>query len=142
MSKVKLITISIAGAGLVAVLLGLFLFPEKAEDRTPPEPVAIDQTYAGLGITYLPITRGLSEYYGLGVDHGALVTDVMPGSPADRSGIQVGDVITTFDGAPLRPKAQLLGMMMACPEGHTVILEVWSGTETKIIKIVHQASQE
>ena len=142
MSKTKLLAISIAGAGVVAVLLGFFLFSGRAEDRVLPQPTAIDKTSAGLGIIYLPVTRGLSEYYSLGVDYGALVTEVIPGSPADRSGIQVGDVIIAFDEATLESKARLLGMMMACPAGNIVTLEVRRGTETKMIEIFHTTGQK
>ena len=142
MSKTKLLTAFVVIVGIVVVLLGFFLFSGRAEDRVLPQPTAIDKTSAGLGIIYLPVTRGLSEYYSLGVDYGALVTEVIPGSPADRSGIQVGDVIITFDDATLEPKAQLLGMMMACPAGHIVTLEVRRGMETKMIKITHRTTQE
>lgn len=142
MSKVRLITVFIVTVSIVVVLLGFFLFSGKAEDEVLPQPVAVEETSTGLGIIYLPVTRGLSEYYGLGVDYGALVTEIIPGSPADRSGIQVGDVIITFDDATLEPKAQLLGMMMACPAGHIVTLEVRRGMETKMIKITHRTTQE
>ena len=113
MSKTKLLTAFVVIVSIVVVLLGFFLFSGRAEDRVLPQPTAIDKTSAGLGIIYLPVTRGLSEYYSLGVDYGALVTEVIPGSPADRSGIQVGDVIIAFDDATLESKARLLGMMMA-----------------------------
>ena len=142
MSKVRLITVFIVTVSIVVVLLGFFLFSGKAEDEVLPQPVAVEETSTGLGIIYLPVTRGLSEYYGLGVDYGALVTELIPGSPADRSGIQVGDVIIAFDDATLEPKAQLLGMMMACPAGHIVTLEVRRGMETKMIKITHRMTQE
>ncbi len=142
MSKTKLLTGFVVIVGIVEVLLGFFLFSGRAVDRVLPQPTAIDKTSAGLGIIYLPVTRGLSEYYGLGVDYGALVTEVIPGSPADRSGIQVGDVIIAFDEATLEPKARLLGMMMACPAGHMVTLEVRRGTETKMIEISHTTGQK
>ncbi|MBU2536205.1 MAG: PDZ domain-containing protein [Chloroflexi bacterium] len=142
MSKTKLLVISIAGAGIVVVLLGLFLFSGRTEDEVLSRPAAVEKTSIGLGIIYLPVTQGLSEYYGLDVDYGALVTEVIPGSPADRSGIQVGDVIIAFDDAALEPKARLLGMMMACPAGHIVTLEVRRGTETKVIEIFHTTGQK
>ena len=142
MSKTKLLTAFVVIVGIVVVLLGFFLFSGRAEDRVLPQPTAIDKTSAGLGIIYLPVTRGLSEYYSLGVDYGALVTEVIPGSPADRSGIQVGDVIIAFDEATLESKARLLGMMMACPAGNIVTLEVRRGTETKVIEIFHTTGQK
>lgn len=142
MSRVKLLIFFIAIVSIAVVLLRLFPFSGEAEDEVSPQPVAVEETSTGLGIIYLPVTQGLSEYYRLGVDYGALVTEIIPGSPADRSGIQVGDVIITFDDATLEPKAQLLGMMMACPAGHIAKLEVRRGTETKLIKITHRTIKE
>jgi serine protease Do len=46
-----------------------------------------------LGLTLQDVTPKLSRRFGLKVDHGALVTDVKPGSPADQGGIREGDVI-------------------------------------------------
>ncbi len=142
MSKTKLLTAFVVIVSIVVVLLGFFLFSGRAEDEVLSQPAAVEKTSTGLGIIYLPVTRGLSEYYSLGVDYGALVTEVIPGSPADRSGIQVGDVIIAFDEATLEPKARLLGMMMACPAGHMVTLEVRRGTETKVIEIFHTTGQK
>ena len=142
MSKVKLLTVFIITVSTAVVLLRLFPFSGKAEDEVSPQPVAVEETSTGLGIIYLPVTRGLSEYYELGVDYGALVTELIPGSPADRSGIQVGDVIIAFDEATLESKARLLGMMMACPAGNIATLEVRRGTETKMIEIFHTTGQK
>ena len=142
MSKTKLLTAFVVIVSIVVVLLGFFLFSGKAEDEVLSQPAAVEKTSTGLGIIYLPVNRGLSEYYDLGVDNGALVTQVVPGSPAERAGVQVGDVILSFNGARLEPKAQLLGMMMACPAGHMVTLEIRRATETKIIEILHTTGQK
>lgn len=48
-------------------------------------------------------TEGLSEAMkvALGIDHGVLVDKVHADSPADKAGIQVGDIITEIDKAPI-----------------------------------------
>lgn len=135
MNRVKLLTIIAAALSVVAVLLG-FLF-SQSEQEAGPGASAVNQTSPGLGITYLEVTRGLSEYYGLGVDYGALVTEVAPGSPAEQAGLQAGDVILSFNGAALEAQTPLLGMMMACPVGDTVRMEVWRGTEVRMITFFH-----
>jgi len=141
MNKTRIITFIIA-LSVVVVLLGFFLFSGRDEDKVLPQPVAMEKTSTGLGIIYLPVNRGLSEYYDLGVDNGALVTEVVPGSPAERAGVQAGDVIISFNGAKLEERTPLLGMMMACPAGHTVTMDVWRGTETKMIEIMHRTSED
>ncbi len=135
MGKAKLVIVFAAVVGIAAVMLGFWLFAGQTEDRAALEATAIDS--ASLGIIYLPVTRGLSEYYGLGVESGALVTEVTTGSPADQAGLQVGDVILSFNGARPEEPTPLLGMMMACPVGDRVTLEVWRGNSTLIVEFLH-----
>lgn len=140
MIKVRLLIISIDVISMVAMLIGLFLFWGEAGDGLSFESTTVDKTSIGLGITYLPVTRGLSEYYGLGLDHGALVTEVTPGSPADQAGVKAGDVILSFNDARLEEQTpSLLGMIMACPAGNTVTLEVWRETKIRMIELFHGA---
>ena len=51
-----------------------------------------------LGTVIQPVTPELASAFNLKEATGALVSDVSPGSPADKAGIQHGDVITTLDG--------------------------------------------
>lgn len=138
MSKAKIITFIIA-LGVLAVVLGFFLVWDQTEDNALLEPALDKETRVDLGITYLPVTPRLSAYYGLGVDSGALITEVVPGSPTDLAGIKEGDIIISFNGAKLEREVPLLGMMMACPAGNTVILEVWRETEVRMIELFHGA---
>ena len=50
-----------------------------------------------LGIVGLSITSQIARYYGLPVDHGALVTKVAEGSPAEAAGMADGDIILELD---------------------------------------------
>jgi serine protease Do len=55
--------------------------------------------YARVGIQMAPLTPQLARQFGVDPGtKGILVSDVLPGSPADKAGIKQGDVITTFDG--------------------------------------------
>jgi len=136
MNKTRIITFAIA-LGVVAVLLGFFLTPNQSEDGRLPEPASQHRTSLDLGMTYLQVTPQLSAYYDIGVVSGALVTEVVPDSPAERAGIREGDVIISFNGARLERGAPLLGMMLACPAGHTATLEVWRGNSTVIVELLH-----
>lgn len=54
-----------------------------------------------------------------GFSAGALVRDVVPGSPAEEAGLQQGDVITGVDGRPVRDSESLTAIVKEYPEGGT-----------------------
>ncbi len=89
------------------------------------------------GIVYLPVTQRIADYYGLGVDSGALVTQVTKDSLVDQAGIKVGDVILSFNGVHIGEATPLLGMMRSCPMGNGIILGVWSDGNTREVTIIH-----
>jgi len=51
-----------------------------------------------LGVVIQEVNRDLAESFGLDRPHGALVAQVLDGSPAEAGGIQEGDIITAFNG--------------------------------------------
>jgi Do/DeqQ family serine protease len=54
-----------------------------------------------LGVTIQPVTSDIARSLGLSQVRGALVSDVVPGSAADKGGVRRGDIITGFDGTPV-----------------------------------------
>ena len=54
-----------------------------------------------LGITVTEITPDVARQLGVSSTEGALVTEVVPGSPADEGGIRPGDVIREFNRNPV-----------------------------------------
>ena len=51
-----------------------------------------------LGVFIQEVTMELAESFGMQTAHGALVSRILPDSPAENSSLQVGDVITHFEG--------------------------------------------
>jgi serine protease Do len=60
-----------------------------------------------LGVAIQEVDRDLAKSFGLSKPMGALIQQIEPGSPADRSGLAVGDVIITFDGKNVAKSADL-----------------------------------
>ncbi|MDQ3620676.1 MAG: trypsin-like peptidase domain-containing protein [Actinomycetota bacterium] len=56
-------------------------------------------------------------------ESGVLVTEVQPRTPAERAGLQPGDIITAIDGNPIDDMADLAGRVQALSPGTTVTLE-------------------
>ena len=60
-----------------------------------------------LGVSIQDVDRNLAESFGLDRPRGALIAQVGRDSPAERAGLQPGDVITVFDGEPIETSADL-----------------------------------
>lgn len=60
-----------------------------------------------LGVLIQDVTRELAESMSLKKPEGALVSRVLPGSPAEQAGIRVGDVILEFDGREVSTSSSL-----------------------------------
>ncbi|HEY3308262.1 MAG TPA: DegQ family serine endoprotease [Desulfuromonadaceae bacterium] len=60
-----------------------------------------------MGVTIQPVTEELAKSFGLKQSKGALVNDIMKGSPAEKAGIRQGDIITTFSGSEVKDPSHL-----------------------------------
>ena len=85
-----------------------------------------------LGVQIQPVTPETGRSLGLGEPKGALVTDVVPDSPAAKAGLQQGDVILRFDGRRSMHMRDLPRMVADTPADKSVELGIWrSGHEVK-----------
>jgi serine protease Do len=81
--------------------------------------------HARLGLSIQPITRELADSFGLDRARGALVANVEPGGPADRAGMQAGDVVLSVDGREVADSFDLPKVIGNLPPGKAVKLKVW-----------------
>ncbi len=137
MNKRRVAIMGVIAVVLLVIVSAFFLLPRQPEESPEPEPAQGTSAAINLGFTYLRVTPQVSAYYNLGVDSGALVTEVIPRSPADIAGVEVGDVILSYNGDRLEEEVPLLGMMMACPTDHRIVLEVWRGEKVSIFELMH-----
>jgi serine protease Do len=88
---------------------------------------------AYLGVTSQTVDAGVAGQLGLHVSHGALVLVLAPGGPAQKAGIQVGDVIVGFGGESIDSSDELGNAILAMKPGDRVAVDVIhqnGGTET------------
>ncbi len=137
MNKRRVAIMGVITAVLLAIAVAFFLLPRQPEERVSLEPVHENSEATNLGFTYLQVTPRVSAYYDLGVDSGALVTEVIPRSPAEIAGMEVGDVILSFNGERLEDEIPLLGMMMSCPADHIIEMEMWREEKERTVKLIH-----
>lgn len=80
---------------------------------------------AWLGLHLLELSEELRRHYGAPADRGVLVSRVEPGSPAERAGIRVGDVLAGVDSHPIASIAQLSVVLATLVEQQDAELELW-----------------
>lgn len=68
-------------------------------------------TRGRIGVQIGPVAKDVAESLGLKKQQGALVTGVENGSPAEKAGIEAGDVITRFEGKAIDKVADLPRMV-------------------------------
>jgi serine protease Do len=64
-------------------------------------------TRGWLGVTIQDVDKNLAESFGLDKPKGALISQLMEGGPAEKGGLQAGDIIVRFDGADILRSADL-----------------------------------
>ena len=71
-----------------------------------------------------PLNASLAKQLGLPDANGALVAATLVGSPAERSGLVGGDVITSFNGHPIRDGKDLRNRVAEADVGPPISLEI------------------
>lgn len=77
-----------------------------------------------LGVVIQEVNKDLAESFGLDKPAGALVAQVLDGGPADKGGLQVGDVILSLDSHPIVMSADLPHLVGGLKPGTKANLEV------------------
>jgi TonB family protein len=77
-----------------------------------------------LGIHMQDITEEIASSLGLRSTDGVRVSDILNGSPAQKAGMQQGDVILAVDGKLIKDSNALLNTIMAMASGKTVALKI------------------
>jgi serine protease Do len=77
-----------------------------------------------LGTTVQKITPEIADSLGLKQSKGALVAEVQKGSPAERAGVKLGDIITEFDRKEIKDSSDLPSLVARVTPGMTVQLKI------------------
>ncbi len=87
-------------------------------------------TRSYLGVSVQDVTPGIAKAIGLNSPSGALVGEVSPGSPAQKIGVQSGDVITEINGTPIVESNQLKMIVSMMNPSQTARLKVFRNGQT------------
>ena len=78
-----------------------------------------------LGVALTDLTPELRAHFGVPEETGVMVAKVEPGSPAEKAGIRVGDIVTRIDGGAVKSSWDVTGKVRKLDEGQQVPIEVW-----------------
>ncbi len=78
-----------------------------------------------IGVGIAEVTKEVAEPLGLPNAEGSLVRSVEPGGPADKAGVEVGDIIVGFNGRKIERSSDLPRIVGGTKPGTTVDIRVW-----------------
>jgi serine protease Do len=78
-----------------------------------------------IGVSIGAVPKEIAESIGLGKAQGAMVNGVEPGTPADKAGIEAGDIITKFNGQPIEKAPDLQRLVGATKPGTKSTIQVF-----------------
>ena len=90
-----------------------------------------------LGVRIESLSPGLGDYFGLKDGKGALVLEVLEGTPAERAGLKAGDVITRADGQAVTNGMDLVGALRG-KDGRVALRVVRHGTPRTVEAVLEK----
>ena len=89
-----------------------------------------------LGVQIQNVTRELAESFNMDRPYGALVSKVIPDSPSEKSGLQIGDVIVEFDGHEINTSGELPPIVGMTKIGEQIKVRIIREGRKKTVKVV------
>ena len=93
-------------------------------------------TRGRIGVQIDQVSKDVAESIGLGKAQGALVRGVESGAPAEKAGIEAGDIITRFDGKPIEKSSDLPRMVGNVKPGTRSTVTVFRRGALKELSVV------
>ena len=121
-----------------------FAIPSNMANRIMGD--LIDKGYvtrSWLGVYIQELDSETAEALDIDIRNGALITDVVDGSPAEESGIQEGDVIIEFDGESIANPANLKNVVsLTAPNSSSIVKVLRDGSEKKLKVILEELPED
>ena len=93
-------------------------------------------TRGRIGVQIDQVSKEVAESIGLGKTQGALVRGVESGAPAEKAGIEAGDIIVKFDGKPIEKPSDLPRLVGNVKPGTKAVVTVFRRGSTKDLTVV------
>jgi serine protease Do len=89
---------------------------------------------AFLGVQMQELTPEARIRLGVTAEHGAIISEVVPGTPAAQAGLKPGDVVMSVDGQKIDDPQQLREAVQKAGPGKEITLKILRGKDTKEVK--------
>ena len=89
-----------------------------------------------LGVLIQDVTRELAESFGMEKPEGALIAKVLPDSPAEKAGFQVGDIVMSFAGKHVDRSSQLPPIVGSTKVGDEVPVEILRDGKSETLSVL------
>ena len=93
-------------------------------------------TRGRIGVVIQPLSKELADGFGLPRTQGALVNSVEKGGPADKAGVEAGDVILRFDGKAVASSEDLPRIVGSTRPGAKVTMQIWRNKGSRDVQVV------
>lgn len=88
-----------------------------------------------IGVVIQEVTKELSDSFGLAKPQGALVSSVEKAGPAEKAGVEAGDIILKFDGKPVAQSSDLPRMVGGTKPGTRSTVQVFRKGQTRDLTV-------
>ena len=88
-----------------------------------------------IGVVIQEVSKELADSFGLGKPSGALVNGVEKGGPAEKAGVETGDIILRFDGKQVAASSDLPRIVGGTKPGSKVPMQVWRKGQTRDVSV-------
>jgi S1-C subfamily serine protease len=95
----------------------------------------VRRAYIGIGASTIPLQRRVSVAFGLQQSQGVAISDIASGSPAERAGLKVGDIIIALDRETVSGADDLIRLLSAERIGAATSITVLSGPEMRTLTV-------
>jgi serine protease Do len=90
---------------------------------------------AWLGVQIQDVDQSMAHYHGLEKPRGVLVSDVNAGTPAEKAGLEEGDIILAVDGTEVNSRNALRNKISLSPVGHKTKLRILRDGKEKDVTV-------
>jgi len=89
-----------------------------------------------IGVVIQEVNYDLAKSFGLQAANGALISQVTPGGPADKAGLQPGDIVQSVNGENVKASSDLPVLVGMMPPGTQLTLGIWRNGKREEVQVI------